>query len=247
MTLVTVPLWLPHQLFSMTSSFPSGSSSLSCLESRLRAHSLPIFLEARGQAAISAGAHTGSGCGKICACRGREKFKLDVESRFPVPTLICHPHLMIRQAHLIAHCRASPDAKVSTSTLPRRPGMESHSTSLVPSCAVLSRLPPWGFFSPGISRLCPSLDTELSGLDARRVLDPLPGRPLPQQDGGHVARGPEPQHPAQARWAEGEQRAAKPPIEPPAGRHKRAVGATFQNGLLPISGWLEIQGTSRLE
>lgn len=234
MTLVNVPLWLPHHFFGCPRPFPRvralfPASSLDCASRKVGG---------RRQAAISAGAHAHSGQRKgenLCLPRKREKFKLDVESRFPVPTLHLPPssHDPTSSPHRThpAHL-AEPPRMPRFLLLPSLNGDERVPLDKpCPSCAVPSRFPSWAFFSP---RLSLSAHAELSS-----------GRPLLHQEDGHVGRGPQPQR--QKPRAEGEQTAAKPPAKPPTRRHKRAAGATFQNGLLPISGWIEIQGTSRLE
>lgn len=66
-----------------------------------------------------------SGSGKTCACRGREENPNSTSS--PVSQFrpfICHPHLMIRQAHLIAH-RTRPAHLAEPPRMPRCPLLPS--------------------------------------------------------------------------------------------------------------------------
>lgn len=195
MTLVNVPLWLPHHLFGWPRPFPRvralfPASRLDCASRKMG--------RGRRQAAISAGAHSHSGSGKICACRGREKNSNSTSS--PVSQFrpfICHPHLMIRQAHLIAPAHlAEPPRMPRCPLLPSLNGNESSTQQALSLVRRSLPLPVVGFlFSSALSPL-PSAHAELSS-----------GRSLLHQDGGQWARGQRLSTPAPSCARSQEQRA----------------------------------------
>lgn len=205
----------------MASSLPSGSSSVSCLEARLCVEKDGERKEASRNLGRSTLAQRK--WENLCLPRKREKFKLDVESRFPVPTLHRPPS---------SHDPTSSPHRTHPSTLQSRPGcqdvhfcpsLNGNESSTQQALSLVRRslpLPVVGFlFSSALSSL-PSAHAELSS-----------GRSLLHQDGGQWARGQRLSTPAPSCARSQEQRANR---EQQSHQQSHQRGDTSEQRVLPF-------------